>query len=104
MAGGLLAFTQPKRVIAVLDYTVDWTPWLVLDDTISSVVFTIVPFSAPPASGDCAVAPASPPISGGLTSCWITEGVAGVAYKLTALIVTSGGRTDERDAILQVIA
>jgi hypothetical protein len=104
MAVGLLSFTQPKRVISVLDYTVDWTAWLLPADVITSVVFTIVPACTPPAAGDCAVAPAAPSISGGLTSCWITAGIAGVAYKLTAEIVTSGGRTDQRDAILQVIA
>jgi len=109
-----LQFPQVKAANSNLDYSVDWSAWLALDnDAIATVTFTIAPVSAPDAPlpllpGDCVVTPAAPPINMGLVSCWISGGIPGRLYALTCAIVTvaaagAHARADQRTVLLQVV-
>lgn len=100
-----LSFQQPKHADAVLDYTFDWTQWLApAGDSLVTAVFTIAPANGIAQTGDCTVTPTQPAITGGRASCWVSGGVSLVTYRLACTITTTGGRTDERDASLYVVA
>lgn len=86
---------------AILDYTWDWTTWL-LDasnptDTISSHTINIVA----PAEG---VTVQSSSITGAskMVTAWLAGGTAGKTVQVTCRIVTAGGRTEDRSIYLKI--
>ena len=80
---------------AVLDYSVDWTPWLAEGETIDASTWTV------PAGVTQEASPA-PSVAGGKTTVWLSGGTAGKAYTVTNHITTSQGRQDDRSFRLEV--
>lgn len=76
---------------AVLDYTFDWSAWLVAD-TISTSTMT--------GSG---VTIASNTNTTTTATAWVTGGTLGKQATITNRIVTAGGRTDERTITLNIV-
>jgi hypothetical protein len=81
-----------KDPSAILDYQVDWTPWLNGADSITTSTW-VVPtgLTLQAESNDAAIATA-----------WISGGTAGQTYRMVNRIVTTGGRTDERSIHITV--
>ncbi len=79
---------------ARLDYTWDWTPWLVAGETITTATLTA---SGPVAAG-------APTITGGKVTAWITSTAPSAAgpASVSCHIVTSAGREDDRTWSLYV--
>ena len=78
---------------AVLDYSVDWSAWLVDGDIIISSDWL-------PTTGITVV---SSSFSTNATTVWVSDGVAGNKYGITNRITTSGGRTDDRTIYIKVV-
>lgn len=86
-----------KRDSAILDYVIDWSPWLATDsDTIATSTWTV-------ASG---ITKVSDTIfaTNTKTRIWLSGGTAGEEYLLTDTITTDMGRTDERTIQIKVVA
>lgn len=81
-----------KDPAAVLDYYIDWTDWLVGEDTIVTSTWV--------ATGSLTVTLFTEDILGGFTGVWVSGGVVGEHVLLTNHIVTSDGREDERSVQL----
>lgn len=78
---------------AILDYSWDWTDWLAdVADTISSK--TII------AQSPLVVVSSS--VVSGIVTAFISGGVVGTTYSVTARINTVGGRIDDRTIYLKV--
>lgn len=89
------------------DYTLDWTPILVDDDTIIAVTYSIAPdFELTVVSSDFANN-ATIQVDDGtgtlitlngrkITTCWLQSGVLDEVYSGTAVITTAKGRIEER--------
>jgi hypothetical protein len=86
----------PEDATADLDYTVDWTGWLLAGETIATSTW-VVPV------GMTQVTPA-PSIAGGKTTVWLTGGTAGQSYVVANHITTSQGRQDQRTFTVYVEA
>ena len=84
--------TQPKTPESVLDYTFDWTAWLASGEAITSSSVT-------PASG---VAVVSSVASATTVTATLSGGTAGQLARITCLISTSQGRTEEAAIYLQI--
>jgi len=79
---------------AVLDYTVDWTDWLLPAlDTISTV--TWVP--------DTGLTVGTTSKTASTATAFVSGGTAGQTLKLTCRITTTGGRTDDRTITLKIV-
>jgi len=76
---------------AILDYTINWAPWL-NGDTISTSAWTV----------DSPATSVSESKTTGTTTIFVSGGVAGSNYVLINSIVTAGGREDERSIELRV--
>lgn len=86
--------TINKDPNAILDYTFDFTDWLAaVSDTISSVTF--------PAVVGVTVA-GSAITAGKKVVAWVSGGTVGLPASLTARIVTTGGRTDDRTIYFKI--
>ena len=90
-----------KKVIkkdpdARLDYTWDWTDWLVGADTI------VNPVSVAYTPNDGSMTLGTPVINGGYVVVMISGGTLGRSYRVTASIDTAEGREDDRSFTLQV--
>jgi hypothetical protein len=70
---------------AVLDYTIDWTPWLA-DDAIVTSTWSVV--------GDVDLSDDA--IYTSITQVWASGGTDGTLADLTNHVVTEEGREDER--------
>lgn len=85
---------------AVLDYTVDWSEWLVPDDFLVSVAFI--------AGAGLNVLSANVSDSvrtGRANSCgtvWLSGGVVGQTYNSICHITTDSGRQDERTFLIVI--
>jgi hypothetical protein len=77
---------------AVLDYSIEWSKWLV-GDQIQTSTWTV---------SDAAIEAASDSNTTTRATVWLSGGIAGQAYTVTNRITTSGGRTDERSFTIQV--
>jgi hypothetical protein len=75
-----------KDPSAVLDYSIDWTPWLPSGDTIATSTWV----------AETGITIDSTANSTTKTTVWLSGGTAGTIYKVTNTITTAGGRTDER--------
>jgi hypothetical protein len=76
---------------AVLDYSVDWSRWLV-DDTISTSTWTL-PFG---------ITKNSDSNTDTTTTIWLSGGGAKRRFSITNRIVTADGRTAERTIHIEV--
>tara|TARA_B100000780_G_scaffold7817_1_gene5736 strand:- start:3157 stop:3429 length:273 start_codon:yes stop_codon:yes gene_type:complete len=77
-----------KQSADVLDYTIDLSSWLVSTDTVTSTAATVSP------NGPTVY------VTQGTTTrpkIWVSGGVNGKQYKVTATIITNEGRTKEVD-------
>ena len=81
-----------KNPSAVLDYAFDWTGWLAAGETITDHTIT----------ADTGLVVDSSTENNGKVTVWLSEGTAGVNYKVACLITTSAGRTDERTIWIKV--
>ena len=82
-----------KDPSAVLDYAFDWTEWLATGETITDHTIT----------ADTGITVDSWTESDGKVIVWLSGGTAGINYKVTCLITTSAGRTDERTIWIKVV-
>ncbi len=80
-----------KDPSAVLDFRVDWEPWLE-GDTITGSTWL-------PATGIVVDSAAFTTTS---ATVWLSGGTAGTVYTLTNRVTTAGGRTDDRSITILV--
>jgi hypothetical protein len=81
---------QPVRQGSKLDYSHNWSAWLVDGDTIASHAW--------------AISPTGPVLTNETSSTVNVEGfTVGTVYRLTETIVTAAGRTGVREIVLKVI-
>ena len=78
---------------AILDYSLDWAPWLDGDTLTSSTWVVDSPLS---------VVSGSEVFDNTTTSLFISGGVQGTSYTITNSITTAGGRTDDRSLELRI--
>lgn len=90
-------FVLSKDPAAVLDYSVDWTDWLVAGDSLASSSWAVEPVE----TGGVVVD--SDSHAGPIATAWVSGGLAGREYRLTNNIVTADERTDERSIVLNVM-
>jgi len=76
---------------AVLDYSIDWTDWLV-SDTISTSTWTVP-------SGITKVSDSKTTVK---TTIWLSGGTADTDYELINHIVTANSREDDRTITIRV--
>lgn len=77
----------------VLDYTLDWSEWLVDGDVISSAA----------ATGDTGLTVGSTvSFTTTTTTVWLSGGSAGSSYDVAVHVVTAGGREGDRSITLQI--
>ncbi|WP_079613999.1 phage fiber-tail adaptor protein [Mycobacteroides abscessus] len=78
---------------AVLDWTVDWGPWLTkMGDSISEVAATVTPTGALKVD--------SVSFARSQVTVWLSGGVAGSPYQVTVHVTTAGGRQDDRSFVI----
>ncbi len=87
----------PKDPNAILDYSEDWTAWLLeVIDTISNAVII---FSDPA----CTLSEDRPLVNNGLiVTAWLEGGRPGVTESATFRITTAGGRVDDRTIYFKI--
>lgn len=78
----------------VLDYTIDWSQWLVTNDTITAASVT-----AP--SGITVTSPVAIQHTTTATTVWVSGGTAGSSYDIAVHVTTNGGRQGERSITIQ---
>jgi hypothetical protein len=83
-----MTFSVLKDPDAVLDYSINWAPWLGTD-TISTSTWIV---SGP----DSAMVVDSDSESTTVTTVWLSGGTLGLSYTVTNRVVTTAGRTDDR--------
>jgi hypothetical protein len=77
--------TFRKDPSALLDYALDWSPWLV-DDTIASVEWTVPTGLTVDSSSH----------TNTVATIWLAGGEVGQIYRLVCQITTQEGRIDQR--------
>jgi len=82
-----------KDPSALLDYVVDWAPWLTGSgaDTLASVTWTATGLTVDHSSFTTTDA-----------TIWISGGVVGALYAVTCHVVTAAGRIDERSFHMRI--
>lgn len=80
---------------SVLDFSVDWGPWLDTD-TISSSVWLL------PEGAELAIASQSNTAT--TATVWLSGGVLDKLYRVTNRITTAAGRTDDRTLFIRAVA
>lgn len=77
---------------ALLDYDVNWAPWLATGDSIASTTFTVVDVGIVLGTGGIA-----PSFTTDHTKVWVTpSGMAGKEYRVMNAITTTQGRTENQ--------
>ena len=87
-----LAFFK-KDAQAKLDYTVDFSNWLVGNDTLQSSVWTLT-------SG---ITKTSTSLSSTAATIWLSSGVEDSQYLITLRITTADGRIDEKAFTVTIV-
>ena len=88
-----------KQVADVQDYDLSYVDWLAdLNDTALSLISTSITGSDAAAT----IAAPVPSMAAGVVKVWVTGGTDGVAYKITALILTVAGRKKEHEIMVKV--
>ena len=83
-----------KVPAAVLDYTFDWSAWLAtLNDSIASYTVTV------PAG----ITKTNDARMDKKIVAWLTGGAVGTSYPIRCRVTTTGGRTEERTIVINVI-
>ena len=80
---------------AQLIYTLDWSEWLLGNDAIATVVYSVTHTANPAPANDLTI------VSSGTTLTYTTfvelsKGIAGEIYTVTAKVTTTEGLTDAR--------
>lgn len=88
-----------KDPASTLDYSFDWSGWLIPGETIDSNVWSIGPAGA----GAASIVVGSESESADTRAVLVTGGTTGNRYRLSCRIITNGGRTNERSATLRVM-
>lgn len=84
---------------ATLDYVIDWSvSYLMSGELITASSWSILPQEA---VNDLSI-DTIPPVASGVTTVFVTGGIAGKIYQLTNRITTDQGRTDERSITIRV--
>lgn len=107
-------FSHNKYVIdkdpdAVLDYTFDWTSWLVLDglvqDRIVSKVLTVAPDAGAIVVNTSVIVDSvsNPTLLDAMVTVFVRGGRIGVKEPLACKITTLAGRVDERTVYLKIL-
>lgn len=78
-----------------VDYSFDWSSWLLPDEAVSSAGW-----SAEPAIG---ITLDSPVDAGSVRGIHVTGGEAGHRYRLSCCITTDAGREAERSVVIRVM-
>jgi len=89
-----MTFRKIKDPDAVLDYSVDWSAWLV-DDTITTSGWTI-------AGPDASLVVDSDSKSATAATVWLSGGAEQRKYSVTNRITTAMGRTEDRTVLIVV--
>jgi hypothetical protein len=76
----------------VLDYTVDWRPWL-KDDLILTSTWTV----------PVGIANAGTTYSSSTSTIWLSGGTSGTTYAVYVTVTTVGGRTEKRTLYINAI-
>lgn len=92
-AGSSPIAVYTKDPAAVLDYTIDWGPWLGPNDAISTATWTFPGGLAN--SGEVK--------SKTTATVFVSGGTDGTSYSIYVVIVTTGGRTDKRTLKFNVV-
>lgn len=82
----MATFQAIKDPAADLDYSIDWTEWLVGTDTIAISVWSV----------PSALTTSSVSNGTATTIVWLSGGTAGEVYDVHNTITTAAGRIDER--------
>lgn len=77
---------------ARLIYSIDWSEWLLTNDTIASVVYTVTPSAG---ANDIDIEDSGTQL-GYLTYCDLSKGVHGETYTVSAKVTTVDGKIDTR--------
>ena len=81
-----------KDSTATLTYSMDWSDWLLADDTIISVLYTVTPS---PDANDIDIVNSG--VTGGfMTYVTLSKGVNNVTYTVAAKVTTADGKIDSR--------
>ncbi len=87
--------TLAKDPDAVLDYTIDWTPFLTsVDDTIATSEFIT--------DEDTSLTLSNEALNGNLHTVFIAGGAANTRHRVTSRITTAGGRTQDQSFFLVI--
>lgn len=78
---------------ARLDYTVDWTSWLVDGDTVASVEWL----------PDPGITTDTQTVAGARATVWLSGGVAGRVHRVVCRVTTTAGRVDDRTLRIRVL-
>ena len=88
-----------KQPVEVKDYDIDYSEWLgPVADTVASTtaIVTSVTEAVPTLEIDSIME------SSTAVKLWISGGTAGVSYKVTVQMTTTGGRLDESELVFKV--
>jgi len=77
---------------AILDYSIEWSTWLVTGETISTSTWTVPAGLTKVSDSKTTTA----------TTVWLSGGTVGTAYTVTCHIKTSVNREDDRSFIIVV--
>lgn len=86
-------FRVTKDAGATLDYTLNWSDWLLLGDELTSSSWA-VPLGLTLESSELG--------EDGTTTVWLSGGTAGTTYTITNSIGTLQGRHDDRSILVYV--
>jgi hypothetical protein len=77
---------------AFLDYSINWSDWLVGGDVIVSATWTV----------PTGLVGSGQSFSGTYATIWLSGGTVGQVYQVTCEIVTTANRQDDRSIYIQV--
>lgn len=85
-------FRVTKDPDAVLDYSLDWSEWLMVGDSLAVSSWL----------AEAGITIDSYARDGNVTTVWLSGGQAGRPYIVTNRVVTGGGREDDRSIVVYV--
>lgn len=87
---------EPFRAIkdpeAVLDYSIDWSEWLVDGDALSDSDW----------SAEDGITIDNDTLVGNITTVWLSGGSVNKSYRVVCHITTTGGREDDRSIFVKM--
>lgn len=86
-------FLIEKDPGATLDYTMDWSEWLVEGDEIASAVWTV----------DDGLTVELESNTTTMCTVWLSGGTVGEVYRAVNSVTTDGGRVDERTLKIKMV-